>query len=135
MARPCPVLLDDSRTADFLAFVKHVLTPGLRLGEIVVMAICPHTKGRMSRLLAIQMGLSKLEALLRKAVAQTIKNSAPSVPDLLSAFTTEESRLYFHAAGYNSKKGRVRATVICGRGRITTLRESVQMLMTAGSQL
>jgi hypothetical protein len=47
------------------------------------------------------MAFSKLKALLRKAVARTIDELWSVVATCLSAFTAEECRHYFEAAGYD----------------------------------
>src|SRR5690606_15933154 len=44
---------------------------------------------------------SKLKALLRKAAARTVDELWSVVADCLSAFTPEECRHYFEAAGYD----------------------------------
>ena len=49
----------------------------------------------------IEMAFSKLKDLLRKAAAKTIEELWSVVADCLPAFTTEECRHYFNAAGYD----------------------------------
>ncbi len=49
----------------------------------------------------IEMAFSKLKALLRKAAARTVDELWLFVADCLSAFTAEECRHYFEAAGYD----------------------------------
>ena len=70
-----------------------------------------HREGRGKRLLflppyspdfnPIEMAFSKLKALLRKAAARTIDELWSVVADRLSAFTPQECRHYFEAAGYD----------------------------------
>jgi len=49
----------------------------------------------------IEMAFSKLKALLRKAAARTIDELWSVVADRLAAFTPQECRHYFEAAGYD----------------------------------
>lgn len=49
----------------------------------------------------IEMAFSKLKALLRKAAARTVDELWSIVADCLPAFTAEECRHYFEAAGYD----------------------------------
>ena len=116
-----PMLLDGPMNgAAFLAYAEQVLVPELRPGDIVVMDNLP--AHRMSgvreaieqagaRLLflppyspdfnPIEMAFAKLKALLRKAAARTIDELWSVVAECLSAFTANECRNYFEAAGYD----------------------------------
>lgn len=104
----------------FLAYAEQVLAPELRPGDIVIMDNLPAHKISGvrdaiekvgARLLflppyspdfnAIEMAFSKLEALLGKAAARTVDELWSVVADCLSAFTAEECRHYFEAAGYD----------------------------------
>lgn len=106
----------------FLAYAEQVLAPELRPGDTVVMDNLPaHKIGGVreaiekagARLLflppyspdfnPIEMAFSTLKALLRKAAARTIDERWSVVADCLPAFTTEECRHYFGAAGYDSE--------------------------------
>ena len=49
----------------------------------------------------IEMAFSKLKALLRKAAARTIEDLWSAVANCLSAYSAEECRHYFEAAGYD----------------------------------
>jgi len=49
----------------------------------------------------IEMAFSKLKALLGKAAARTVDDLWTVVADSLAAFTPEECRHYFKAAGYD----------------------------------
>lgn len=116
-----PMLLDGPMNgASFLAFAEQVLAPELRPGDIVVMDNLPaHRISGVreaiekagARLLflppyspdfnPIEMAFSKLKALLRKAAARTVGELWSVVADCLPAFTAEECRNYFEAAGYD----------------------------------
>jgi len=104
----------------FLAYAEQVLAPALRSGDIVVMDNLPAHKISGvreaiekvgARLLflppyspdfnPIEMAFSKLKALLRKAAARTIDELWSVVANYLPAFTAEECRHYFEAAGYD----------------------------------
>ena len=116
-----PMLLDGPMNgAAFLAYAEQVLAPELRPGDVVVMDNLPAHKisgvreaiekaGARLLLLPpyspdfnpIEMAFSKLKALLRKAAARTIDELWSVVARCLSAFTPEECRHYFEAAGYD----------------------------------
>jgi len=104
----------------FLAYAEQVPAPELRAGDVVVMDNLPAHKISGvreaiekvgARLLflppyspdfnPIEMAFSKLKALLRKAAARTVDELWSVVADCLSAFTPDESRHYFEAAGYD----------------------------------
>lgn len=53
------------------------------------------------------MAFSKLKALLRKAAARTIDELWSVVANCLAAFTTEECRHHFEAAGYGPGVSRI----------------------------
>lgn len=116
-----PMLLDGPMNGPaFVAYAEQVLAPELRPGDIVVMDNLPAHKISGvreaiekvgARLLflppyspdfnPIEMAFSKLKALLRKAAARTVDELWSVVPDCLSAFSAEECRHYFEAAGYD----------------------------------
>lgn len=116
-----PMLLDGPMNGSaFLAYAEQVLAPELRPGDIVVMDNLPaHRISGVreaiekagARLLflppyspdfnPIEMAFSKLKALLRKAAARTIDDLWSIVASCLAAFTAEECRNYFEAAGYD----------------------------------
>ena len=106
--------------AAFLAYVEQLLAPKLRPGDVVIMDNLPAHKisgvheaiekaGAGLLFLPpyspdfnpIEMAFSKLKALLRKAAARTIDELWSVVADCLAAFTPEECRNYFKAAGYD----------------------------------
>jgi transposase len=116
-----PMLLDGPMNGSaFLAYAEQVLAPELRPGDIVVMDNLPAHKISGvreaiekvgARLLflppyspdfnPIEMAFSKLKALLRKAATRTIDELWSVVANCLAAFTAEECRHYFEAAGYD----------------------------------
>lgn len=116
-----PMLLDGPMNGPaFLAYAEQVLAPELRPGDIVVMDNLPaHRISGVrqaiekvgARLLflppyspdfnPIEMAFSKLKALLRKAAARTIEELWSVVANCLPAFSAEECRHYFEAAGYD----------------------------------
>jgi transposase len=104
----------------FVWWVKTKLLPKLRVGDVLVMDnLAAHHDPRVVEVCAqrgvevlylppyspdfnpIEMAFSKLKALLRKAAARTVDNLWSVVADCLSAFTSEECRHYFEAAGYD----------------------------------
>lgn len=103
----------------FLAYVRHVLVPTLRRGDIVVMDNLGSHKGAAVReeieaagadLLflppyspdfnPIENAFSKLKALLRKAAARTRDGLWEAVAETIDRFTPAECANYFSAAGY-----------------------------------
>ena len=115
------MLLDGAmHGAAFRAYVVQVLVPELKPGDIVVMdnlaahkviGVRQAIEDAGARLLflppyspdfnPIEMAFSKLKALLRKAAARTIDDLWDVIAKLIDAFTTEECRNYFTAAGYD----------------------------------
>lgn len=107
--------------AAFLTYAEEVLAPELRPGDVVVImdnlpahkfsGVREAIEKAGTQLLflppyspdfnLIEMAFSKLKALLRRAAARTIDGLWSVVADCLSAFTTEECRHYFEAAGYD----------------------------------
>ncbi|VVT32004.1 transposase [Rhizobium sp. EC-SD404] len=104
----------------FFAYAEQLLAPELRPGDIVVMDNLPAHKisgvrkaiKRVGAQLLfqplyspdfnpIEMAFSKLKALLRKAAARTVDELWLVVANCLSAFTPDECRHYFGAAGYD----------------------------------
>jgi transposase len=116
-----PMVLDGPMDgAAFLAYVEQVLVPELRPGDIVIMDNLPAHKGTGVRhaienagatlrylppyspdLNPIEMAFSKLKAFLRKAAARTIPELLHAIANALDAFTAQECRNYFAAAGYD----------------------------------
>jgi transposase len=104
----------------FLVYIRRVLAPEIKPGDIVVMDNLPAHKVAGVRetiktagagLLylppyspdfnPIEMAFAKLKALLRKAAARTIKDLWDVVAKSLNAFTPAECINYFAAAGYD----------------------------------
>jgi transposase len=116
------MLLDGAMDgAAFLTYVAKVLVPALSPGDIVVMDNLPAHKIAGVReaieaagaqlfylppyspdLNPIEMALSKLKAILRKAAARTVAGLWSAVAEALNAFTPEECANFFAAAGYGS---------------------------------
>jgi len=103
----------------FAAYVEHLLAPTLAPGDIVVMDNLPAHKpacvreaieatGAALRFLPpyspdfnpIENAFSKLKSILRKAAARTIDDLWRVIGDAIDAFSPEECRNYFIAAGY-----------------------------------
>jgi len=116
-----PMVLDGPMNgAAFLAYTEQVLVPKLRQGDIVIMDNLPAHKITGVRaaiekagaelmflppyspdMNPIEMAFSKLKALLRKAAARTVDDLWIVIADCLNAFTAEECKNYFKAAGYD----------------------------------
>ena len=108
-----PMVLDGPMNGvAFLAYTEQVLVPELNPGDIVVMDNLPAHKISGARLLflppyspdmnPIEMAFSKLKALLRKATARTVDDLWATIANCLDAFTPQECRNYFTAAGYDT---------------------------------
>jgi transposase len=115
-----PMVLDGAMTgAAFLAYVRQLLAPTLRKGDIVVMDNLPAHKitgvrqaieaaGAMLLFLPpyspefnpIEQAFAKLKALLRKAAARTVDALWAAIADALDAFTGHECANYFTNSGY-----------------------------------
>ena len=107
----------------FLAYVRQVLVPTLRPGDTVIMDNLGSHKavavrdaieaaGAKLRFLPpyspdfnpIENAFAKLKALLRKAAARTRDALWDAVGTALEAFTSDECRNYFSAAGYEPER-------------------------------
>jgi transposase len=103
----------------FRAYVTQVLIPELAPGDTVIMDNLPAHKVRGVRdaikaagakLLylppsdfnPIEMAFAKLKAFLRAAAARTIPDLWDALKNALDAFTPNECRNYFAAAGYDA---------------------------------
>jgi transposase len=115
-----PMVLDGPMNADaFRAYVRHVLAPTLRSGDIVVMDNLPAHKvtdvrtmieAAGARLLylppyspdfnPIENAFSKLKAILRKAAARSITDLWETIGTAIDQFTPTECANYFTATGY-----------------------------------
>ena len=104
----------------FLVYVRCVLAPDLKPGDLVIMDNLPaHKVSGVRQAIEqsgahllylppyspdfnpIEMAFSKLKALLRKAAARTIEDLWAAVAEILDDFTPEECLNYFAAAGYD----------------------------------
>jgi transposase len=115
-----PFVLDGpmNRSA-FLAYVRQVLVPELKRGDVVILDNLPAHKGSRVReaikaagasLLylppyspdfnPIENAFAKLKALLRKAAERTIEGLWRLIGQLIDLFTPQECANYFRAAGY-----------------------------------
>jgi transposase len=115
-----PMVIDGPMNGEaFLAYVRHVLVPTLRAGDVVVMDNLGCHKspkvreaieaaGAELRFLPpyspdfnpIEHAFAKLKALLRKAAARTRNALWDAVAHILDAFTPHECANYFTATGY-----------------------------------
>ena len=115
-----PMVIDGPVNGEiFLAYVRHVLVPTLRRGDIVIMDNLGSHKGAAIRTAIeaagaellflppyspdfnpIENAFSKLKALLRKAAARTRDHLRDAVAKAIDRFTPEECANYFAAAGY-----------------------------------
>ena len=106
--------------AAFLAYIEQGLVPELKPGDIVIMDNLPaHKIGGVRKAIEdasagllylppyspdfnpIEMAFAKIKALLRKAAVRTVDEIWQAIAEALEAFTTEECRNYFTAAGYD----------------------------------
>src|SRR5262249_12867333 len=116
-----PFVLDGPMDGDaFLAYVRQVLVPELKSGDIVIMDNLPAHKVKGVReaieaaeasliylppyspdLNPIEKAFSKLKAILRKAAARTLEDLWAAIAGALAAFEPEECRNYFTACGHD----------------------------------
>lgn len=117
-----PMLLDGPLDgAAFSAYVRAVLVPTLRVGDLVVLDNLPAHKVRAARAAIEQAGarlvflppyspdfnpieqaFAKLKALLRQAAARTVAGLETAITTALTAVSPQECAHYFAHAGYNS---------------------------------
>ncbi len=115
-----PMVLDGPINGDwFEAYVRHMLAPALRPGDIVVMDnLSSHKRVAARELIEaagaelrflppyspdlnpIEMAFSKLKALLRKAAERTVEGLWTAIGRLVDVITPTESANFFTAAGY-----------------------------------
>ena len=116
-----PLVLDGPMDGvAFLAYVRQVLVPGLKPGDIVIMDNLPAHKVKGVReaiesagarlfylppyspdLNPIENAFSKLKAILRKAAARTIEDLWAAIAAALDTFTPSQCSNFFAACGYN----------------------------------
>ncbi len=116
-----PFLLDGPMDGvAFLTYVRQVLSPALKPGDIVIMDNLPAHKVTGVReaieeagaclfylppyspdLNPIEKAFSKVKAILRKAAARTLEGLWAAIASALDAFTPEECRNYFASCGYD----------------------------------
>jgi len=115
-----PMLIDGAIDGDsFLAYVRQVLVPTLRTGDVVIMdnlgshknaAVREAIEGAGAELRflppyspdfnPIENAFAKLKALLRKVAARTRDALWNAVATAMGAFTPAECANYFTATGY-----------------------------------
>jgi transposase len=116
----CMTIEGATNTEVFYAYVREVLVPSLRLGDIVVMDnLGAHKNERTIALIEaagaevrflpayppdlnpIEMMWSKVKALLRNAQARTHPDLLLAIASALSAVTPQDALGWFAACGYN----------------------------------
>ena len=117
-----PMVVDGPiNAAWFEAYVRNVLVPELKPGDIVVLVNLGSHKGPVIRELIeeagaellflppyspdfnpIEMAFARLKALLRKAAERTIEALWTTIGELVDCFTKAECANYFAAAGYDA---------------------------------
>lgn len=116
-----PMVLDGPMNGEaFLAYIRQVLVPELRKGNVVIMDNLPAHKvtgvrdaieDTGARLIylppyspdfnPIEMAFSKLKAALRKAAARTIPELWDVIAEAIEHYKSEECENYFATAGYD----------------------------------
>ncbi len=116
-----PLVLDGPVNGElFQAYVKQVLVPDLRCGDVVIMDNLGSHKGPAVRTAIeaagasllylppyspdfnpIEKAFAKLKAMLRKAAARTIDTLWNAIAQIIETFTPAECTNYFIAAGYD----------------------------------
>jgi transposase len=119
-----PWVLDGAMDGDaFRVYVREVLGPTLRRGDVVVLDNLPAHKvagvreaitERRAQLFylppyspdmnPIEMAFSKLKALLRQEPARTVNGLVERIGNLLDCFLPSECANFFHAAGYQRSR-------------------------------
>ena len=116
----CMTIEGATDTAVFHAYVRAVLVPSLRPGDIVIMDnLAPHKNEQTLALIAaagvsvrflpayspdlnpIEMMWSKVKALLRKAEARTAQDLQAAIGQALLQVSPENARGWFAACGYS----------------------------------
>jgi transposase len=105
----------------FLAYVRQVLVPTLKPGDVVILDILGSHKGQAVRralraagakllflppyspdLNPIEQAFAKLKHLLRHSGERTLQTTWTRIGQLLDRFSPEDCANYFHNAGYAS---------------------------------
>lgn len=116
----CMTIEGATDTAVFQAYVRAILCPSLRPGDIVIMDnLGPHKNGHTIALIAaagasarflpayspdlnpIEMMWSKVKALLRSAEARSVEQLQSAIARALRAVSAEDARGWFAACGYS----------------------------------
>ena len=117
-----PMVLDGPMTGDwFLAYVRHILVPTLRPGDVVILDnLAAHKRaaareaieaaGASLRFLPpyspdlnpIENAFAKLKARLRKAAARTVDQLWAAIAEAIDTYNPTECANYFAAAGYDA---------------------------------
>ena len=115
-----PMLLDGPMDGvAFEAYLRQVLVPVLRPGDMVIMDNLPAHKGPAVRkaiedagaslfylppyspdLNPIEMAFAKLKAMLRAVAPRNVSDLWQAIADALPRFTAQQCQNYFQAAGY-----------------------------------
>jgi len=115
-----PMVLDGPINREaFLAYVRQILVPELKLGDVVVMDNLPAHKGCEVRqaieavgaklfylppyspdLNPIENSFSKIKSCLRKAAARTMTGLWDAIADVIPTISAKEATNYFIKAGY-----------------------------------
>ena len=119
-----PMVIDGAMTGDhFVAYVKQILVPTLRRGDVVILdnLIC-HKRAEVEQAIEaagatvkflppyspdlnpIELAFSKLKGLLRTAGKRTVEDLWTFLGEALDAFVPEECRHYFRHAGYGARR-------------------------------
>jgi transposase len=116
-----PFVLDGPMDGEaFLVYVRRILIPELKSGDIVIMdnlaahkvpGVRDAIEGAGARLVylppyspdlnPIEKAFSKLKAILRKAAPRTLEDLWAAIASALAAFKSQECRNYFTACGYD----------------------------------
>jgi len=107
-------------TEAFRAYVRDVLVPALRPGDIVVMDnLSPHKSDQTLSLISeagaevlflpayspdfnpIEMMWSKIKSLLRSAEARTVADLIPAIGQALARITSKDALGWFTCCGYS----------------------------------
>ena len=117
-----PMVLDGPINGDwFEAYIRQILIPDLKAGDIVIMDnLSSHKRPAVQAMIEaagaelrflppyspdfnpIENAFAKLKALLRKAAERTVDGLWNAIGNLLDVFTPTECANYFAAAGYDA---------------------------------